>query len=210
MKSLAFGLTLTTASSLIRFPLKKRDNHEFVQSIMQAPKKPSYRVSADGSIVINDYANSQYYGEISLGTPEQKFDVIFDTGSADLWVASINCDDSCGRHNKYDSSKSSTYSANGTTFHIEYGSGPVSGYESVDNLNMGGLLVKDQIFAEVTDVSGLGAAYKMGKFDGILGLAFPVLSVNKVPTAFENLVNQGLVTNAEVYFLLNYFSHFLF
>jgi hypothetical protein len=200
MKSATLGLALsaTTASGLIRYPLKKRDNHEFVQSIVNNPKKPSYRLKADGSIVINDYANSQYYGEITLGTPEQKFDVIFDTGSADLWVASINCDDSCGRHNKYDSSKSSTYIANGTTFHIEYGSGPVSGYESVDALNMGGLVVKDQIFAEVTDVSGLGAAYKMGKFDGILGLAFPVLSVNKVPTAFENLVSQGLVTNAEV------------
>jgi len=36
------------------------------------------------------------------------------------------------------------------------------------------------MFAEVVDASGLGLAYKMGKFDGILGLAFPVLSVNKV------------------------------
>jgi hypothetical protein len=199
MKSVALGLAIsTTASGLVRYPLKKRDNHEFVQSLVNNPKKPSYRVKADGSIVINDYANSQYYGEITLGTPEQKFDVIFDTGSADLWVASVNCDDSCGRHNKYDSSKSSTYIANGTTFHIEYGSGPVSGYESMDALNMGGLVVPDQIFAEVTDVSGLGAAYKMGKFDGILGLAFPVLSVNKVPTAFQNLITHGLVTNEEV------------
>eukprot|EP00604_Paraphysomonas_vestita_P002846 CAMPEP_0174818354 /NCGR_PEP_ID=MMETSP1107-20130205/1018_1 /TAXON_ID=36770 /ORGANISM="Paraphysomonas vestita, Strain GFlagA" /LENGTH=362 /DNA_ID=CAMNT_0016030085 /DNA_START=105 /DNA_END=1193 /DNA_ORIENTATION=+ len=188
--------------SLIRYPLKKIDNHDFVQSIITSQKKPSFKLKEDGSIVINDYENSQYYGEISLGTPEQKFDVIFDTGSADLWVASSNCDSSCGRHNKYDSTKSSTFIANGTTFHIEYGSGPVSGYESVDTLNMGGLIVHDQIFAEVTDVSGLGAAYKMGKFDGILGLAFPVLSVNKVPTAFENVVSQGLVTSAEFAFYL--------
>lgn len=202
MKSITLSLLTTSAMGLIRYPLKKRDNHEFVQSIIQSNRKPSYKLSADGSIVINDYENSQYYGEITLGTPSQKFDVIFDTGSADLWVASVNCDSSCGRHNKYDATKSSTYIANGTTFHIEYGSGPVSGYESVDTLNMGGLVVKDQIFAEVTDVSGLGAAYKMGKFDGILGLAFGVLSVNKVPTAFDNLVSQGLVTNAEFAFYL--------
>lgn len=156
----------------------------------------------DGSIVINDYENSQYYGKIQLGTPGQNFNVIFDTGSSDLWVAGSGCDDSCGRHAKYDSSKSSTYVKNGTAFDIEYGSGPVSGYESADVLNMGGLKVQNQIFAEVTDASGLGAAYKMGKFDGILGLAFPILSVNHVPTAFENVVNQGLVDQALFSFYL--------
>ena len=156
----------------------------------------------DGSIVINDYENSQYYGEIALGTPEQKFNVIFDTGSSDLWVAGSGCDDSCGRHAKYDSSASSTYQANGTEFKIMYGSGPVSGYQSVDNLDMGGLIVKSQEFAEVTDAEGLGAAYKLGKFDGILGMAFGVLSVNDVTTPFDNLVAQGLVDTAQFAFYL--------
>jgi len=164
--------------------------------------RPSCKIGGDGSIVINDYENSQYFGAITLGTPEQKFQVIFDTGSSDLWVASSQCDDSCGRHSKYDSSKSSTYIKNGTVFDIEYGSGPVSGFESADVMNMGGLVVKDQIFAEVTDASGLGAAYKLGKFDGILGLAFPALSVNHVPTAFQNLVEQGLVQKGEFAFYL--------
>jgi len=84
-----------------------------------------------------------------LGSPAQKFNVIFDTGSSDLWVASVKCDSSCGRHAKYDSAASSTYIANGTSFDIMYGSGPVSGFQSVDGLNIGGLLVKDQMFAEV-------------------------------------------------------------
>jgi saccharopepsin len=83
-----------------------------------------------------------------------------------------------------------------------YGSGPVSGFQSIDTLDMGGLIVKNQEFAEVTDASGLGAAYSLGKFDGILGLAFPVLSVNKVPTCFENVVIQGLVDTAQFSFYL--------
>jgi len=156
----------------------------------------------DGSIVINDYENSQYYGEISLGTPEQTFNVIFDTGSSDLWVASSQCDSSCGRHAEYDSSKSSSYQANGTEFKIMYGSGPVSGFQSVDLLDMGGLIVKDQMFAEVTDASGLGAAYRLGKFDGILGMAFDVLSVNSVATPFDNLISQGLIDTAQFAFYL--------
>jgi hypothetical protein len=92
--------------------------------------------------------------------------------------------------------------ANGTSFDILYGSGPVSGFQSVDRLSMGDIVVKGQEFAEVTDASGLGAAYKLGKFDGILGLAFPALSVNSVPTPFQNAVSQGLVDSASFAFYL--------
>jgi len=199
------ALNYAFAKDLIRFPLRKRDNREFVADLITRAidgNRPSFKVSKTGSVVINDYANSQYYGEISLGTPPQKFEVIFDTGSSDLWVAGSTCDSSCGRHAKYNSAKSSTYVANGTSFDIMYGSGPVSGYQSVDTLGTGGLTVTSQGFAEVTDASGLGAAYKLGKFDGILGLAFPVLSVNGIPTVFENMVSQGVVDAAEFAFYL--------
>lgn len=204
-KIFALIVLLASVAAVTRFPLKKKDNREFVAGILaRAAKgmKPSFLLKDDGSIVINDYENSQYYGEISLGTPAQKFEVIFDTGSSDLWVASTQCDSSCGRHAEYDSTASSTYAANGTEFKIMYGSGPVAGFQSVDVLDMGGLKVQNQMFAEVTDASGLGAAYKLGKFDGILGMAFPVLSVNGVPTAFENLVDQKLVDTAEFAFYL--------
>lgn len=175
--------------AVVRYPLAKRPTKEIFDGIMEnakAGRKPTVRVSDPaGTIQIDDYLNSQYYGYITLGTPGQNFSVIFDTGSADLWVASSECGSSCGLHARYNHAKSSTYIANGTIFAIEYGSGPVSGFDSQDNVGFGGLNVVNQVFSEVTDAIGLGAAYEIGKFDGILGMAFSSISVNKNPTVFE-------------------------
>jgi hypothetical protein len=150
------------------------------------------RVSAD-PVVVKDYENAQYYGPITVGTPGQSFQVIFDTGSSNLWVPSIKCGSNCGKHAEYDSSKSSTYVANGTVFNIEYGSGPVSGFISQDSVTIGDITVKNQLFAEITDVKGLGIAYSLGKFDGILGLAFPSISVDNILPPLENMFQQGLI-----------------
>jgi hypothetical protein len=150
--------------------------------------------------------NSQYFGQMSVGTPGQSFDVIFDTGSANLWVPAKDCTNCggriVGRKHKYDRTASSTYVVDDAAFAIEYGSGPVSGNWSVDTANMGGFDIEAQRFAEVKDASGLGIAYKLGKFDGILGLAFDTISIDKTPTPFKNLMDQGKIDRGVFSFYL--------
>jgi len=54
-------------------------------------------------------------------------------------------------------------------------------------------VINDVEFAEITDAGGLGMAYSIGKFDGILGLGFTSISVGGVPTVFEQAIKQNKV-----------------
>ncbi|RCN45403.1 eukaryotic aspartyl protease [Ancylostoma caninum] len=40
---------------------------------------------------VNDYEDEEYIGNITIGTPEQQFQVILDTGSSNLWIPDSTC-----------------------------------------------------------------------------------------------------------------------
>jgi len=149
-------------------------------------------VKGNHPVPISNFMNAQYFSEITIGTPPQTFKVVLDTGSSNLWVPSVECGSiACYLHQKYDSSASSTYKANGTSFDIRYGSGSLSGFVSQDTMTIGDITIKGQDFAEATSEPGL--AFAFGRFDGILGLGYDTISVNGIVPPFYKMMEQKLV-----------------
>jgi len=146
--------------------------------INAAAKQAHAGAPRDGTVSLNNLMDVQYYGPIQLGDPPQTFQVCFDTGSSNLWVPSASCPDSneaCQTHNSYNSKKSQSYVKDGRDFHIEYGSGKMSGYVSQDTLRIAGITAENVSFSEALVEPGTDFVY--AEFDGILGLGFPELSV---------------------------------
>ena len=102
---------------------------------------------------------------------------------------------------KYESGDSATAETNGASFAIQYGSGSLSGFLSADTLRWGDLEIKHQTFAEATKEPGL--AFMFAKFDGILGMGWAQIAVDRVSPPFYNAFEQGLVKENVFSFWLN-------
>uniref|UniRef100_A0A8C9A9H1 pepsin A n=1 Tax=Prolemur simus TaxID=1328070 RepID=A0A8C9A9H1_PROSS len=142
---------------------------------------------------LENYLDAGYFGTIGIGTPAQDFTVIFDTGSSNLWVPSIYCSSAaCENHNRFNPEDSSTYEATSESVSITYGTGSMTGVLGYDTVKVGGISDTNQIFGLSETEPGSFLYY--APFDGILGLAYPSISSSGATPVFDNLWDQGLVS----------------
>uniref|UniRef100_A0A8C3VX62 Gastricsin n=1 Tax=Catagonus wagneri TaxID=51154 RepID=A0A8C3VX62_9CETA len=200
-------------ASIIKVPLKKLKSirqtmkekgllEEFLKTHKYDPAQ-KYRFG-DFSVTLEPmaYLEAAYFGEISIGTPPQNFLVLFDTGSSNLWVPSVYCQSqACTTHARFDPSKSSTYSTDGQTFSLQYGSGSLTGFFGYDTLTIQSIQVPKQEFGLSEKEPGTSFLY--AQFDGIMGLAYPALSVGDATTAMQGVLQEGALTNPVFSFYLS-------
>jgi len=190
MRLLIFLTLLYTATCLYKIPIEKvvKDNKQFL-GLMKA---------SSSTEDLSQFMDAQWWGPITLGTPAQKFNVCFDTGSSNLWVPSKGVNFYGTFKNKYHSENSTSFVKNGDPLEITYGSGSIKGFFSKDTGSVAGLAIKDLDFGEINTLSWNFVATR---FDGILGMGWKGISVKGYDTVFDKIQQQKLADPVFAFYL---------
>lgn len=194
--SLNQRLTKTQSSFLeIHNKFSPRIDANLAKQAVQAQMHSEHTASGTYTESLTDYADTEYFGAISIGG--QSFEVIFDTGSSNLWVPSSSCS-GCGASNSFDVSSSASYFALDESFSISYGSGSAEGTVGSDTVSIGSLSTTAE-FGLITSATGFATS----DFDGICGLAFESLADDNITPFFVQLFESGQISNEQFAFDLS-------
>jgi len=116
------------------------------------------------------------------------FVVVFDTGSANLWIPSVLCTDvGCQGKDTYNSSQSSTFVSNGESISIQYGTGSMSGILDQDTVTIAGVSLTSIIFGEAQSLADFFSGQPL---DGILGMGYATIAADGVTPVFDAWIAQ--------------------
>ncbi|VDC02988.1 unnamed protein product [Peniophora sp. CBMAI 1063] len=162
---------------------------------------PELRKRSSGyNLLVNQNADTTYYGSLAVGTPAVAYNVVLDTGSADFWLAAPDCSGCPSGIETFDGSSSSSFSNLSESFSISYGSGSASGYLVSDTVQMAGFEVTSQTFGVCDTVeSGLIDS----PVSGLLGLAWKGLSSSGATPFWEQLYESNVLDSPVMGFYLS-------
>ncbi|KAG1902677.1 aspartic peptidase domain-containing protein [Suillus fuscotomentosus] len=163
--------------------LRKKYGHQ----LTNVKSTDSKRASTAAIPVTDEENDSSYSGVVSIGTPPQNFNLVLDTGSSDLWVATTSCT-SCGSDvPEFNTSKSSTYKATSSPLEIDYGSGSAQGTVAQDSVTFGSFEMSQELLAVSSVTPGLTG----DGLSGIMGLGFTSISALQTTPFWEALYNAN-------------------
>ncbi|KAJ1734777.1 hypothetical protein LPJ61_000886 [Coemansia biformis] len=141
---------------------------------------------------IRDY---YYYGYIAIGNPPQKFSVVFDTGSSNIWVPGEACpSDACTQHRRFINRASTTFRASPQQIQIQYGTGFIAGDIGSDSVRVtGSLALRNQSFA-MTRLEDKTFQLPRSQFDGLFGLGFTGGAEGGVRSPVDTMMREKILT----------------
>ncbi|XP_060532858.1 lysosomal aspartic protease-like [Cylas formicarius] len=194
----------------------KRIKSPFEQHL-NAPNLTKYGINLDwfyqkssqtnDSIALYRYLDNEFYGEIVVGKPGQKFNVAFDTSYPISWVLSARCFSwtnwGCMFHNKYDDTKSSTFQKDGRPYVADDGQDKFTGIYAYEKISFAHSNVTNQSFVEMEQVP---RSLIFSKIDGILGLGqkfndsyqpffYTLMNQSNIPPLFSIYLNRDRQSN---------------
>ncbi|KAI7903992.1 aspartic peptidase domain-containing protein [Cokeromyces recurvatus] len=186
------------------------------------------RRTTNNETIYND-ESSIYLINVQIGTPPIQFELVLDTGSADLWVPSINCPSSQCPFAKFNGASSSTFKPLNEVFNVIYGIGSASGVYALETISVAGMTVEQQQFAYVNQTQNIlteiftlnGYVYTPTvnstdntldfssdhQLDGIFGLGYPFMTsseLNYNPFFFNLKAQKRLSQNIFSIYLNSY------
>ncbi|THH11877.1 hypothetical protein EW146_g7899 [Bondarzewia mesenterica] len=156
------------------------------------------------NLIVNQNADSSYYGSIAIGTPATAYNVILDTGSSDLWLADSACTAGCNQITTFNPDSSSSFNNLTTAFSIKYGSGEASGVLGTDTVQMAGFQVNQQVFGVCSVVS---SGLLTNPVSGLLGLAWQAISSSGATPFWQNLYEKNAWDQPVMAFQLTRFQN---
>jgi len=152
-----------------------------------------------------------YFGQVAIGSPDQLFSVVFDTGSGNLLVPSTDCDSQvCKSHRRFshlNSSSNAQVSCDGLDTPINQGGSKADEVSiTFGTGEVWGKCLQDQICLGQTCAHGSFVAssfesempFQTFAFDGVLGLS--LMSLSQGPSFnFMGILQQAGVLKAPIF-----------
>jgi hypothetical protein len=163
-----------------------------------------------------------YYGTIAVGTPAVAYDVVLDTGSADLWLVDSKCTLGCSGLQAFDSSSSSTFTNASKAFSVTYGSGQAAGTLGRDVVQLAGFAVQNQtfgVFSPISSPTDCSIAIPSGLCDqvsdsllqapvsGLMGLGWQALASSGAKPFWQALYESSVFDEPVMAFYLTRFQN---
>ncbi|KAG2334231.1 hypothetical protein Bca52824_005411 [Brassica carinata] len=147
---MTISLRFIIAAGLIFFLVSR---YATGQAMMRIPLKSTKTLWNKDDVTLTNVNDNTYFGKIMVGTPGQPFNVLFDTGSFDLWVPSLKWPKEGSK--RYKIKRIKNFQTRWEKAEVRYGTGSLKGFMRNDAVEIGGLRIRQQAFIEATEAPGV-------------------------------------------------------